>query len=218
MPASPASPYLLRSSTGGNSLKGALDSLIASHINQIGPSMLVQVETVKADDAAITGKVTVRPMVQQQDALSRSFPHDVIHNVPYLRIQGGSSALIIDPKPGDIGFIIISGRDHTHAVTTRQPAPPASFRQFSIQDCVYVGGFLNNGPDQFIQATDQGWRIVTPGSVTIEAQKNITLKADRIEASCDITTSGDVRAGTVSLKQHVHGGVQAGTGTTSPPQ
>ena len=218
MTANPASPYLLRSSTAGNSLKGALDSLIASHINQIGPSMLVQVEAVKADDAAITGKVTVRPMVQQQDALSRAFPHDLIHNVPYLRIQGGSSALIIDPKPGDIGFIIISGRDHTHAITTRQPAPPASFRQFSMQDCVYVGGFLNSGPDQFIQATDEGWRIVTPGSVTIEARGNITLKADRIEASGDVITSGDVRAGTVSLKRHVHGGVQTGAGTSSPPQ
>lgn len=218
MPTSPTSPYLLRSNTGGNSLKGALDSLIASHISQIGPSMLVQVESVKSNDASITGTVTVRPMVQQQDALSRAFPHDIIHNVPYLRIQGGSTALIIDPKPGDIGFIIISGRDHTHAITTRQPAPPASFRQFSMQDCVYVGGFLNDRPDQFIQATDQGWRIVTPGDVTIEAQGTITLNAAGIKANCDITTSGEVRAGAVSLKQHVHGGVQAGPGTTSPPQ
>lgn len=217
MPAT-ATPYLLRSNTGKNSLKDALDSLIASHINQLGPSMLVQVEAVTADAASLTGKVTVRPMVQQQDALSRSMPHDLIHNVPYLRIQGGSSALIIDPKPGDIGFIIISGRDHTHAVITRKPAPPASFRQFSMQDCVYVGGFLNNGPDQFIQATDQGWRIVTPGAITIEAQGPLTLKASHIEANCDITTSGDVRADGISLKQHIHGGVQAGTGTSAPPQ
>ncbi|CDG32721.1 baseplate assembly protein [Parasaccharibacter sp. TMW2.1882] len=217
MPAT-ATPYLLRSNAGKNSLKGALDSLIASHINQIGPSMLVQVETVTTEAAAITGKVTVRPMVQQQDALSRTLPHDLIHNVPYLRLQGGRSAFIIDPKPGDIGFIIISGRDHTHAITTRQPSPPASFRQFSMQDCVYVGGFLNEGPDQFIQATDQGWRIVTPGSVTIDAQGPLTLKASRIEATCDIVTSGDVQAGGISLKQHTHGGVQTGPGTSAPPQ
>lgn len=203
-----ATPYL-RPNTGENSLKGAFDSLIATHINQIGPSMLVQVETVEAGGASITGKVTVHPMVQQQDALSRARPHDLIHNVPYLRLQGGTSALIIDPKPGDIGFIIISGRDHTHAVTTRKPSPPASFRQFSMQDCVYVGGFLNNGPDQFIQATDAGWRIVTPGTISIEASK--------ITANCDIVTSGDVRAGGISLKRHTHGGVQAGTGRSSPP-
>lgn len=210
-------PYL-RPNTGGNSLKGALDSLIASHVNQIGPSMLVQVETVENGGTSITGKVTVRPMVQQQDALSRTRPHELIHSVPYLRIQGGTSALIIDPRPGDIGFIIISGRDHTHAVTTRRPSPPASFRQFSMQDCVYVGGFLNNGPDQFIQATDDGWRIVTPGSISIEAQGAVTLNASSIRASCDIMTDGDVRAGNVSLKQHVHGGVQAGSETSSPPR
>ncbi|MCX5616904.1 hypothetical protein NQF87_07975 [Bombella sp. TMW 2.2559] len=44
------------------------------------------------------------------------------------------------------------------------------------------------------------------------------MNGTRIETNCDITTPGEVRAGAVSLKQHVHGGVQAGAGTTSPPQ
>ena len=73
-----------------------------------------------------------------------------------------------------------------------------------------MGGFLNNGPDQFIQATDQGWRIVTPGTVSIEASK--------ITANCDFETSGDVKAGGVSLRQHTHGGVQAGGNETGAPQ
>ncbi|MUG04165.1 baseplate assembly protein [Bombella sp. ESL0378] len=217
MPLPTNTPYL-RPTTGKNNIKGALDSLIASHINQIGPSMLVQVVDVSAEPASITGKVTVRPMVQQQDALSRPLAHDIIHNVPYLRIQGGTSALIIDPKPGDIGFIIISGRDHTHAVTTRQPSPPASFRQFALQDCVYVGGFLNNGPNQFIQATEQGWRIVTPGTVSIEAQGEVTINAAKLSANCDIVTNGDVKAGSISLTQHTHNGVQPGSGDTGPPR
>ena len=202
-------PYWDRSSPGLN-LNTIMNGRIQDHIRKIGPSMLVQVKAVHAGQASITGMVDVQPMVHQQDKQGKPHPRQVIHNVPYLRIQGGSSALIIDPKPGDIGFIIISGRDHTHAVTTRQPSPPASFRQFAMQDCVYVGGFLNNGPDQFIQATDSGWRIVTPGTVSIEAAK--------VQANCDIETSGDVKAGSISLKQHTHGGVQAGGGKTSPPE
>ncbi|MCX5614446.1 Gp138 family membrane-puncturing spike protein [Bombella saccharophila] len=178
-------------------------------MSKLGTPLLVKVEAVHPGEASITGSVDVQPMVHQQDKQGKPYPRQVIHNVPYLRIQGGTSALIIDPKLGDIGFIIISGRDHTHAVTSRQPSPPASFRQFAMQDCVYVGGFLNNGPDQFIQATAQGWRIVTPGIVSIEATK--------ITANCDIETSGDVKAGGISLKQHTHGGVQAGGGKTSPP-
>ncbi|MCX5616993.1 baseplate assembly protein [Bombella sp. TMW 2.2559] len=208
MPSNNDIPYLNRGGSGAN-LSASIDRRIDGRIRDLGPSMLVQVMAVHAGEASITGTVDVQPMVHQQDALGRAYPRQMIHNVPYLRIQGGTSALIIDPKPGDIGFIIISGRDHTHAVTTREPAPPASFRQFSMEDCVYVGGFLNNGPDQFIQATDSGWRIVTPGTVSIEAGK--------VTANCDIETSGDVKAGGISLKQHTHGGVQSGGSRTSPP-
>lgn len=193
-----------------NTTAGAIGELVQKKIDRLGPSMLVQVKAVRPGEASITGSVDVQPLVQQRDARGRPVNRSVIHNVPYLRIQGGSSALIIDPKPGDIGFIIISGRDHTHVVTARQPAPPASTRIFSMSDCVYVGGFLNNGPDQFIQATDEGWRIVTPGTVSIEATK--------ITANCDIETSGDVKAGSVSLKQHTHGGVQPGGSKTTAPE
>ncbi|MDF7677956.1 hypothetical protein PT277_04495 [Acetobacteraceae bacterium ESL0709] len=63
-----------------------------------------------------------------------------------------------------------------------------------MQDCVYVGGFLNNGTNQYIQATDAGWRIVTPGTVEIQASD--------INANCDFKTSGDVIAGGISLKGH----------------
>lgn len=208
MPSNNDIPYLSRGSSE-TGVAFAIDKRIESHIRGIGPSMLVQVKAVHAGEASITGSVDVQPMVNQQDALGRSYPRQIIHNVPYLRIQGGTSALIIDPKPGDIGFIVVSGRDHTHVVTTRQAAPPASFRQFYIEDCVYIGGFLNNGPNQFIQATDSGWRIVTPGSVSIEAAK--------ITANCDFETSGDVKAGGISLKQHTHGGVQSGGSKTAPP-
>lgn len=202
-------PYSSQGGAGSN-ISAVVDRRIRGHLSQIGPSLLVRVVAVHAGPESITGTVDVLPLVNQQDALGRSYPREVIHNAPYLRIQGGTSALIIDPKPGDIGFIIISGRDHTHAVTTRQPSPPASFRQFAMQDCVYVGGFLNNGPDQFIQATEQGWRIVTPGTVSIEAAQ--------VTANCDIVTSGDVKAGGISLKQHTHGGVQPGGGDTGQPK
>lgn len=208
MPSNNDIPYLSRGRSEAG-LPSAIDKRIEGYIRGLGLSMLVQVKAVHPSEASITGMVDVQPMIHQQDALGRAYPRQMVHNVPYLRIQGGSSALIIDPKPGDIGFIVISGRDHTHVVTTRQPALPASFRQFSMEDCVYVGGFLNNGPDQFIQATDEGWRIVTPGTVSIEASG--------IKANCDIETSGDVKAGGISLKQHTHGGVQSGGSKTAPP-
>lgn len=216
MPSNNDIPYLSRGRSEAD-IPSAVDKRIEGYIRGLGPSLLVQVKAVHGGGASITGLVDVQPMVHQQDAIGRAYPRQIIHNVPYLRIQGGGSAFIIDPKPGDIGFIVISGRDHTHVVTTRRPSPPASFRQFAMQDCVYVGGFLNNGPDQFIQATDEGWRIVTPGTVSIEAQGKVTVNASGIEANCDIVTTGDVKAAGISLKQHTHGGVQSGSSRTAPP-
>lgn len=34
----------------------------------------------------------------------------------------------------------------------------------------------------------------------------------------DITATGDVKAGTISLKTHTHGGVETGSGSTSGPK
>ncbi|MXV58357.1 MULTISPECIES: baseplate assembly protein [unclassified Saccharibacter] len=204
-----SAPYTQHNTTP-HDIRSSLNALIESHISQLGTPVLVRVETVQSSGVSLTGKVDVLPLTQQQDRLRRPYTQHIIRNVPYLRIQGGTSALIIDPKPGDIGFIVIAGRDQTNVVAARSVAPPASFRQFSISDCVYVGGFLNEAPNQYVQFTDEGVRIVSPGKVEIEAAS--------ISANCDITTTGDVTAGNISLKGHTHDGVQPGKGISGKPQ
>ena len=39
-----------------------------------------------------------------------------------------------------------------------------------------------------------------------------------ITATGDIAATGDVTAGSISLKNHTHPGVQTGSGNTGPPQ
>lgn len=224
-------PYSHRT-TAGKDIRHAIDSMVERQLSNLGTPVLVRVEAVHGGGMALTGKVDVLPLVQQQDRLRRPYPHNTIHNVPYLRIQGGTSAVIIDPKPGDIGFIVIAGRDHSHAITARAPAPPASFRQFAMNDCVYVGGFLNDAPNQYVQFTDGGIRVVTPGKVEIEAQGDVnvtasgsaTVQASEMNVECNlnvtgaIKATGDVQAGTVSLQAHVHDEVQPGNGKTGKPE
>ena len=117
---------------------------------------------------------------------------------------------------GDIGYIIISGRDQSNAVATRAPALPGSFRQHSMADCVYVGGFLNDAPEHYVQITTDGVRIVTTGKVTVQASE-MDVNCD-LKVSGTITATGDVQAGSVSLESHVHGGVQSGGSKTSAPE
>ncbi|MXV44388.1 phage baseplate protein [Saccharibacter sp. 17.LH.SD] len=248
-------PYLNRNTARSN-LSDSLDTLIADSLRSIGPSMLVRVEAVHGGGVALTGKVDVRLLIDQQDGLGRPHPRGIVYDVPYLRIQGGNSALIVDPKPGDIGFIVVSGRDHSHVVVNRAPAPPASSRLFAVQDCVYVGGFLNDGPNQYVHFTDTGIRIITPGKVEVQAGGDATIQtqgsasitaqgnasltalgtvsvtaggpvsvqASAMTVGCnlsvlgDIHATGDVVAGKISLTNHVHPGVKAGTDKTEAPQ
>lgn len=205
----PNTPYLRRH-IARNNLADAVRALTTEQLQELGTPMLVRVETVHNAGVSLTGMVDVLPLVTLQDGLGCPYPRETVYHAPYLRIQGGSSAIIMDPKPGDIGFIVISGRDHSHAIRTRAPSPPASNRLFAMQDCVYVGGFLNDAPNQYIHFTDEGIRIVTPGKVEIDAAS--------VTANCDITTTGDVKAGGVSLKSHTHTGVQPGAGNSGKPQ
>lgn len=200
----------------GSSNAGALDAVARRHIANLGTPTLVQVKAVHGGGAAIVGSVDVQPLVHQQDGQGRTTPHGVITGVPYLRIQGGASAIIVDPQVGDIGYVIVSGRDISNVIKDRKASAPGSFRMHSMSDCVYVGGYLNDAPAQYIIMTGDGVRIVSPHPVKIEAQS--------VEIDCDTTingdlaVSGDVKAGDISLKTHTHGGVQTGGGSTGTPQ
>lgn len=225
-------PPFLRRATSKNSVKGTIVSLIQNTLGAMGSPVLVRVEAVHGGGVSLTGTVDVLPLVEMQDATGKPHSRERLHDVPYLRIQGGTSAVIVDPKPGDIGFIVISGRDHSNAIAARAPAPPASFRHYSMNDCVYVGGFLNEAPNQYVQFTDGGVRIVTPGKVEIEAQGDVavtaggkaTVQASEMDVGCNlnvqgaITATGDVMAGSVSLQNHVHDKVQPGDGKSGKPQ
>lgn len=79
-------------------------------------------------------------------------PHGILYNVPYIRLQGGARAFVCDPAVGDIGLIIVCGRDISTVKTTRDAAAPGSFRQHDMADALYLGGLLNAAPTEYI-----GW-------------------------------------------------------------
>jgi phage baseplate assembly protein gpV len=59
--------------------------------------------------------------------------------------------------------------------------------------------------------------IDTAGKVSITAPAEVAFTVPKITTTGDIEALGDVKAGTISLKNHVHGGVDPGGGTTAPP-
>lgn len=161
------------------------------------------------------GLVDVLPLVNQVDGAGQPTPHITINQLPYFRLQGGSNAVILDPQVGDIGMACFASRDISAVKANRGQANPGSFRQHSASDGLYVGGFLNGTPTQYVQFTSSGITVVSPGTITLQAptvavQGNLTV-------SGTTTGQGDGTFASIDVAKHVHPGVQTGSGSTGTP-
>lgn len=192
--------------------------LVRRILSTVAGSALVQVVAVSnAGGVSPVGTVSVSPLVNQIDGNGNATPHGNIHGLPYARVQGGTDAIILDPRVGDIGIAVFCDRDTSGVKATGGRANPGSRRQNSHADGVYLFSCLKGEPKQYIRFSEEGIELVSPTKVTIKAPDV------QIDASSGITintplvaVSGDVKAGVVSLEHHTHPDPQGGS--TSPPQ
>ncbi|EMU9504834.1 TPA: phage baseplate protein [Enterobacter asburiae] len=179
---------------------------------------LVQVTAIRGSAPNLV--VDVIPLVTRTDPSGATIQNSEIFNVPVFRLQRGMSAVIMNPVAGDIGMIAICDRDNSIARANRKQSVPGSKRTHSKSDALYLGGFLNQAPTQYVEFADDKINIVAPNGV------NITTP--------DMYVSGNIRAGgnitdnvgtqSASLKtlrdkydQHIHPvpGVQTGGSTVN---
>lgn len=143
------------------------------------------------------GTVNVIPLVNQMTGNRVAVPHGTIYNLPYFRIQGGLSAVILDPKAGDVGLAAFCARDTSSVQSaanaavaanttllaqnaTNPGAPPGSYRMFDWADGLYLGGFLNRTPTQYVEFKSNGIAIVSGTNITVQAP-NVTISASTQE-------------------------------------
>ncbi len=186
--------------------------------------------------------VDVQPMIHGSDGTGALIERGVIYNAPVFRLQRGSSAVIMDPVVGDIGWIACCDEDIRTAKKTAAPALPASARSHSYGDAIYMGGILNSGPTQYIKFADDGIDIVSPlvinvngNIISLNAEAKIALNSPVIEANGEltqgagsyagnatfggnITATGEVQGNGIKLSTHVHGGVESGSSNTGAPR
>ncbi len=187
------------------------------------------------------GTVTVQPLVNMMSGDNVAFPHGQLYKLPYVRVQGGRNAVIMDPEPGDIGLAGFCSRDisavknNKAALKDKGTANPGTFRQFSMADGIYIGACLSAlPPTQYIVANAAGIKVLSPTAITLEAPtinlKGAVVQTDgnvsmsqaltvtsNITSHATITGDTDVKTGTISLKTHVHAGVTSGSSSTAPP-
>lgn len=154
----------------------------------IATATVVRVEKcTNAGGIESTGFVDVTPLVNQVDGKGQPVPHATVYGIPYSRLQGGATAFIIDPKPGDIGLAVFASRDISSVKAAKAPANPGSSRTFDYADGMYVMTILGREPTQYIQAVDGGGiTIHSPTAVTISAP-TINLQGNVLQTGGDVT-------------------------------
>ena len=164
--------------------------------------------------------VDVMPLVTRTDPSGATIQNSEIFNIPVFRLQRGASAIIMNPVPGDIGMIAICDRDNSIARANRKQSVPGSKRMHSKSDALYLGGFLNQAPTQYVEFADNKINIVAPNGVNITTPDMYV--SGNIRAGGDITDNvGTQSASLKTLRdkydQHKHPvqGVQTGGSTVT---
>lgn len=163
--------------------------VVRALLGNVRTNAMAKVVSVTNDGGvAPIGFVDVSVLVGQVDGEGNVIPHGVIYNAPYMRVQGGENAIILDPEVGDVGLIAICDRDSSIAKKTAAACPPGSRRSHDMSDAVYLMTIRSAAPTRYIQVNGSG--------ITIHAPDKVTISAPVIEATA--TTSATITAPTIN--------------------
>ena len=227
-----------------NNLTNTLDFVVRSLISKtINTAIPVRVMSVESNGNG-AGYLSAVPLVTARDAQGNSIDAVPIPRLPFVRMYAGRAAIVCDPVPGDIGLAIFAQQDISRVNgQTETPTVAASFRVFDMSDGIYIGGVYNGGGDTNI-IFDQSGNITinAPTAITVNAPTATVNSSKTVTVDSPLTTvsgklvvqgglavsggggatvsgsmtvsGGDVKADSISLKGHVHGGVQGGPSDT----
>lgn len=199
---------LARASEGAGAY-GAVTFLVTQMLNRLNTCTLVRVIAVTNNGGVSpVGFVDVQPLVNQLDGNGNAVPHGQLFQLPYFRLQGGTDAVILDPKVGDIGMAAFANRDLSAVKASKQQANPGSWRTHDMADGLYFGGLLNGAPVQYVQFTEGGINVVSPSKVTVVAP-NVEVNASE---QCALNSPQIVLNGTVQQGAGSYGGTSTWQG------
>lgn len=144
----------------------------------------------------IVGNVDVVIATNLMTGNRKPVEHTVIYGVPYLRMQGGTDAMILDPKPGDTGFCGFCSREIAGFTKTRKAYSPRTKRKFNFADAVYLFGYSGVKPENYIMLKD--------GNITMKA-KTITIDAGTCNINADTHFNGALTSNGKNISDsHTH--------------
>lgn len=229
-----------------NQLKFIIENTVKGMLNTAIPVIVDSCTAPGPTGGA--GYVSCTPLVMQRGSDGNALPQVSLPKLPFYRTQCGTAAIVMDPKPGDIGLAIFAQQDSSKVQEgTSQPSTPGSYRTFSMSDGFYLGGFVNAAPETFIHLNDEKREITITGPdkvvvntkmVEVNASDKIALNTPLVELSGRLVqtgadagsgsgaefkngltnTGGSITSNGIVLESHVHTGVESGSSTTGGPQ
>lgn len=208
-----------------NSISFLVEQAIKGQVNTAIP---VVVNSVEPGQRGPVGYLSATPLVTQRDGQGKAIQPTAIPRMPYMRIQGGKCALIIDPEPGDIGIAVFAQQDISNiSAGAGEAATPGSFRSFDMADGMYIGGIINKEPETWLEMTQAG-------EMTLHAPVKIRLETPLVETTGRLVqvggdgegaemiggltnTGGTITSNGIVLETHTHTGVEPGSGSTGQP-
>jgi hypothetical protein len=183
---------------------------------------LVRVLAVQPASGKV-GFVTVQPLVQDTDTSGVVLDQTPIYNVPYMRYQGGSSAVILDPAVDDIGLALFAEGDITNVKQTLEQGAAATDRTHSTADALYIGGVLNPDATQFVhfQPGGAGIDIVSPGEVTLQSGSTVSITSGTtttVNAPGGFVVNANMTLNGTMSGTHTGAGAYAFAGTITAPE
>jgi hypothetical protein len=157
--------------------------------------------------------IDVLPLVNEVTGAGQPVPHQTVYGVPYLRLQGGSNAVIVDPVIGDLVIFAAAETDISSALKTGQQSNPGSARRNNYSDGMCLGCISAGTPTQYFSFTATGLKIADKnGNVLTTDADGWHINGALINMSGDVIT----KAGH-DLDTHLHSDVTHGSDDTGPP-
>jgi len=151
--------------------------------------------------------------------------------IPWMTSRAGGDVDWSAPEIGEQVMVLCPSGDPANGVVLGaiyQTAHPANANKETIRRTTFDDGAVIE-----YDRENHALKVILPdnasvalsssgGTMAVDLQGGITIKGDvtlegDINQTGKITSSGDHVAGSISLQQHVHGGVQSGSGTTGAP-
>lgn len=174
-----------------------------------------------------SNRAVVSPAVTSASSNGETINLPQISDVPVCTAGGGGFAASFPLVQGDTGWLLFCDRDISLFKSSGVISPANTDRMHNLSDAVFFPDIMGkasvSASNAAVWQTYDGSVQVALSASGVSVKGNTAITGDLsvsgdISATGDVSAGGDVTAGGISLKTHVHGGVQGGSGTTGVPQ